>query len=223
MVLAGCQTTATGEALDNACLQDDDNDLAITSCTTIINNGQASGNLDYVWAHISRGDSYQQKGDITRALKDYNTALELAPENPDAFYNRGRLYAEVGNYRAALRDFDQSVRYSPDEKDVYNERGLSWAAVNEHDKAFADFEKALSLDPNYGFAITNRGFSHRATGNYAAALSDWDKGIQIGGAEEVRWWQDYLLAAKYYNGPSDGEDSAAFRAALKRCSQRPTC
>ena len=222
VILAACQPQGLAD-LEAACLQEEDYALSISSCTQIIASGQSGEIQDYAWAHVTRGSSYQETGEMALALADFNTALSLDPDNTDAFYNRGFWHAENGDHLRAIADFDRSSRLSPDEADVYNERGLSWAALGDHDRAFADYEKALSLDPGYHFALTNRGFSHQALGNPSRALRDWEAGIRIGGSDEILWWQDYLLAAEIYQGAVDGLDSPAFRAALGRCAQNPDC
>ena len=53
---------------------------------------------------FARGEAYAELGDPKRALRDFNAALELEPENPDAYYYRATAYKQLGDERAAKRD-----------------------------------------------------------------------------------------------------------------------
>ena len=44
----------------------------------------------YKWAHINRGDSYGKLGQSERAIEDYDKAIELDPDNAEA-YNKLKM------------------------------------------------------------------------------------------------------------------------------------
>ena len=61
--------------------------------------GQAPGSLEATAAsYVDRGNSSFAKGEMDRAIVDFNLALEFNPRYADAFYNRGRRGAgrEIG-------------------------------------------------------------------------------------------------------------------------------
>src|SRR5690242_15224276 len=66
-------------------------DLAIRACTAEI-----------AAAFNKRGNAYRAKGDLERAIADYDEAIRLDPGDASAFVNRGLAYA-------AKRDFDQAI------------------------------------------------------------------------------------------------------------------
>ena len=81
------------------CLNDKDRELQIKACSTIIR-----GDAKDAMAHYKRGVAYQFKGDVDRAIADYNKAIELRPSYARAYESRGSAYASKGVYTNAVAD-----------------------------------------------------------------------------------------------------------------------
>ena len=50
-------------------------------------------------AHRNRGLVYQTKGDLDRAIADYNEAIALDPKDPMPYYVRGSSETRARRYR----------------------------------------------------------------------------------------------------------------------------
>jgi Flp pilus assembly protein TadD len=48
------------------------------------------------------------------AIEDLNRAIELEPENAEAYYQRGRAYSLLGEPAKALSDYEQTCALNPD-------------------------------------------------------------------------------------------------------------
>jgi tetratricopeptide (TPR) repeat protein len=81
------------------CLNDKDRELQIKACSTIIQRDAKDA-----MAHYKRGVAYQFKGDVDRAIADYNKAIELRPGYARAYESRGSAYASKGVYTNAVAD-----------------------------------------------------------------------------------------------------------------------
>jgi len=46
-------------------------------------------------------------GELPQAVRDYERATALDPDNERAHYDCGRLHAKVGNWQQAIRHFDK--------------------------------------------------------------------------------------------------------------------
>ena len=64
-------------------------------------------------AYNSRGIVWEKKGDLKKALADFNRAVELDPDYPSAYYNRSGLYERMGNLKAALADVERFIQLVP--------------------------------------------------------------------------------------------------------------
>jgi tetratricopeptide (TPR) repeat protein len=84
---------------DTHCLNDKDRELQIKACSTIIQRDAKDA-----MAHYKRGVAYQFKGDVDRAIADYNKTIELRPGYARAYESRGSAYASKGVYTNAVAD-----------------------------------------------------------------------------------------------------------------------
>ena len=129
--------------------QNDNPDVAIPACSTLIEGGKADVTaLPRIIAH--RADAFARKYDYGRALKDYNHAIKLRPEFWIAFNERGLAHASSLNFELAIKDYDQSITLHPDNAVAFYRRGLAKFGLCDLDGADADIAKAREMDPNVG-------------------------------------------------------------------------
>ena len=104
VVAAGFVVLTTAALADSKsdCLDSRDHELRIKGCSAIILR-----NPKDVIAYHNRGEAYGLKGDLDRAIADYNRAIELNPNYAPAYNSRGRAYTSKGDYVHA-------VAWSPD-------------------------------------------------------------------------------------------------------------
>jgi len=62
-------------------------------------------------AYNNRGYAYKVKGDIDRAIEDYNRAISLGSKNPQHFVNRAAALTIKGDYDLAEADFEAAPRF----------------------------------------------------------------------------------------------------------------
>jgi tetratricopeptide (TPR) repeat protein len=106
----------TGEQIDSApcmaALTVNDEEKIIAVCGALIGNDKAA-KADRVKAVIARAAVYERKGEIDRAIGDYDTALRLDPTLADIFSARGELYRKKGDRVHALADFGAALKLNP--------------------------------------------------------------------------------------------------------------
>ncbi len=127
---------------------------------------------------ISLGGAKANKKDYQGAIADYTQALQISPNNPDAYYRRGYIYNNIKNYQAALEDFNQVVRLSPKNTSAYAYRGFVRLQMKDYQGAMSDSEQAIRLDPNFGYGYAVRAFARFAQGDKSGAIADFDQTIQ---------------------------------------------
>ncbi|MDB6159201.1 MAG: peptidase caspase catalytic subunit p20 [Gammaproteobacteria bacterium] len=90
--------------------------IAIASCTRIINDSRTPAHLRDL-ALRNRGWMFQSNGDLDRAIEDYTAVLKQSPgetrPNARTYVNRGLAYANKGDDTRALADYDQAVTLDP--------------------------------------------------------------------------------------------------------------
>ena len=93
------------------------------------------------------------KGDVDRAIADYNSAITVNPSFAEAFYGRGFAYGIKGEYDRAIADFDAAIKFKGAWAAAFSARGEAYAAKGENDRAVADLEQAIGLSPERGPAM----------------------------------------------------------------------
>src|SRR6185437_15671151 len=98
-------------------------DAAIAACTQAIKSGRYVG-ASLALAYVNRGVEWKAKGDLPRAIADYNEAISQDPQQPAAFNSRGAAFASQNQYDAAIRDYDAAIKLNPKDASTFNNRGL---------------------------------------------------------------------------------------------------
>lgn len=143
----------------------------IESLTEIIEKNPQDAN-----ALNLRGTAYGQAGDYKNAMQDFNAALKIKPDFPQAYANRALVFVKIDSLPRAIADYDRAIEANPDYAAAYVGRGNVYRLLNEHRKAIGDFTKAISIQPD-PVAHFNRGLSRQKLGLHSEAIDDFDNAI----------------------------------------------
>ncbi len=204
------------------CTQTDNLNLAVESCTKLIDAG---GKSDEALAEIyrARGLAEAMLGRASEAMVDFSAALKLHPDWVQALIDRGNAQDDRGDQESAITDYDRAIALDPTAVAAYYNRGIAHLKQGAAEKAIADYDRVIELDPNHKMAFNNRGVAYEYLGHERRAVADWLKAIEIGGAEDAAWWQKYLASRGHYSGRVDGRVSVELKAGLLACAQDPNC
>jgi tetratricopeptide (TPR) repeat protein len=122
---------------------------------------------------------YGRKGQLDRAIEDFDQAIRLNPNFAEAYVKRSIAHALKGQPDRAIEDLDQAIRLNPNYAEAFNYRGANYARKFQLDHAIADFDKAIRLNPNFAEAFSNRGNAYRRKGQLDRAIEDLDQAIRL--------------------------------------------
>ena len=99
-------------------------------------------------AYNHRGLAYGKKGEIGRAIADFNTSVELNPNYAGAHHNRGVAYARKGDYDHAILGFNKAIQLNPNDANAHYNRGMAWLYLGDWENAKSDLTiaKGKELD-----------------------------------------------------------------------------
>jgi serine/threonine-protein kinase len=104
----------------------------------------------FIWTYLVRSLAHEQSGAFAAAEADYQTALELHP-NDDAGYflslNRGRMRLQQRNFAAAVADFQQAITLKPNLYDAYLDLARVYHQERRWDEAGRELERAIQRRP----------------------------------------------------------------------------
>jgi len=100
--------------------------------------------------YMARGDALRDQGEIGRAVKNYQSAVELAPENVDALIKLGDALLQQDKKEDALRCFTEAVRLDPRNTAAHCGLGRALELLGRKDEAVRHFKQAIEIDPKCG-------------------------------------------------------------------------
>jgi len=98
-----------------------------------------------VLAYNLRGVALRKSGSPQEALRDFNHAVELAPDGPN-YFQRAATYQAMGEHKMAVADLDQVIALSPGNPMGYLARAKSRDALGDVAGARSDREQGRILE-----------------------------------------------------------------------------
>ncbi len=96
------------------------------------------------------GMGYLNKGSYEPALHYFSRAIEMEPEQAQAYANRAETYRLMGKDQEAIRDATRATQRKgiPRSKaDAYKTRYKVYWKLGQTKRALADYRKSVELDP----------------------------------------------------------------------------
>lgn len=124
-----------------------------------------------------------EQDDYDLAIEYHNQAIELEPDNPEAYYFRGIFNYENIDDELALIDFNKAIELELAINDIYYYRGLVYENLGEFVKAVNDltfFLKNISekSELKLNKVYDSRGWCNYMLGNMTQALEDYSRVIE---------------------------------------------
>lgn len=148
------------------------------------------------------------KGDFEGALKDYNKAVEMEPNNREILNSRGKTYFDMaasGKYKGqeksllekAVKDYTESLaKTNQTDKatsESYSNRGAAYGMLGMLQKSIDDITEAIKLDPANKNAYANRSIAYLNTGQYEKALADYQEYLKYDPMNANFWYESGMV------------------------------
>lgn len=111
-------------------------------------------------AYFMKGMNFKEKGDSTRAIGSFQTAIEQKKDYYDAYQQLGMIYTAKNN-ELALQYFDGALRVNPKSEESLYGRAMCYQEVkHDYDKAIQDYTSITQINPNNANAHFALGYIH---------------------------------------------------------------
>lgn len=151
-------------------------DNVITNTTKVIQLNLADG----AWAHCTRGSAWQFKGDLDRALEDFNSAIQLNPTWDAPLTDRAQVRIKKGDLQGALADLSEAIRLNPANEDNYDARDTIYRKTKDWDADIKNWNEAIQNNPtNVTFLWSRAGTYQRGKKDFDHALADYGRAIDL--------------------------------------------
>jgi tetratricopeptide (TPR) repeat protein len=126
-----------------------------------------------------RGNAYAGKGDLDHALRDYDEAIRVDPQNVLAWNNRGNVYARKNQRDKSTRDYSEAIRLNPNLEQAYCNRAIDYMAAGNMNKALADLTEAIRINPKFAEAYSRRSVALMQLKRGNEALADAQTAVTL--------------------------------------------
>ncbi|UXM84991.1 tetratricopeptide repeat protein [Methanococcus aeolicus] len=149
----------------------------------------------------NEGDKYYNSSKYDEAIKCYDKALELNPndttilnkksqalakseekEKLEKIYNlvlKGNDATNNSDYKTALKYYNEALKIDPNITSIWNNKGNSLYYLGRYSESIECYNKALQLDPNNTIIWCNKGNSLYKLNKYTEAIKCYDKALKI--------------------------------------------
>lgn len=118
---------------------------ALESFSIVIESKKSKETMQERISYESRGLVYFDMKNYTKALEDFDRAVELHKDYPECYYFRGLTKNHLGLYAEAIDDFNEALALNSENKGgIHNGLGYSYKMLNDFDKALNVGKRSFS-------------------------------------------------------------------------------
>ena len=147
-----------------------------SGCGPTLEEKQQKANSQY-----EIGVSELTRGNLAEALKAFEKARAIYPDDPKLHDGFGLIYWQQKQYQNAIAEFKKAIRLDANFSDAHNHLGATYAQMKQWDAAIAEFKIATS-DPFYqaiDLAYYNLGAALLEKGEQLQAIEAFHQALQI--------------------------------------------
>jgi len=151
-------------------------------------------------AHARLVSVYAHSGEAAEAIRNYQAAKELNPEQADAYAGYGYLLLELERYQEAESTLEHALRLNPYHPEALVSRGLLLERSGKHDLAEAVYRKAAKCRPGYRDAHLGLGRALLQARRYEEAFAEFQAVVE---REDERTPELYYELSSLYTMAGD--------------------
>lgn len=105
----------------------------------------AAADLAVAEQHIGRGMAYAEQGHLDEAIREFQAALRIAPDDAGVHLNLGGAYGQQGRLDEAIREFQAALRINPNYAEAHYSLGMVYRQQGRLDEAIRELQIAAQL------------------------------------------------------------------------------
>jgi tetratricopeptide (TPR) repeat protein len=125
-----------------------------------------------------RGVALQHLGANNDAMRDFEQALIINPNESAAWQGKAATYIELGQYHPAIKAADKAIELPHTGEDkienAYLLRGFALNRLENYDDALLAFDKAIEIDPKRVDLWQNKAYSLTKLGRFMEVLKCYE-------------------------------------------------
>ena len=125
--------------------------------------------------HQLRAEGHALRGNVDQAIKEFQAALEVRPDEPELYDGLGEIYLDSHNYDAAQHELEKALALDGSRVHTLYLIGRVCVETRENKAAVPYLERALRLQPDLAEANSLLGTAYLRLGQVAEAVPKLEK------------------------------------------------
>jgi tetratricopeptide (TPR) repeat protein len=161
-------------------LEKNDSDKALAD----YNEAERLGGLD-ASSYIDRARAWQQKSDLSQAMKDLDAAAADNPKDDNVYFYRGVIAADEGKFDDALQAYDKAVELNAKNAGARLNASRIRLRRNENERVITDATIALRIRPSLTAAYVIRAQAYAQLKMNSQATAELDSGLRLNTSDKA--------------------------------------
>jgi len=132
---------------------------------------------NYASAFWQVGRALRQKGDLEGAIREFEEAKRISPDEPANLNWLGVTYAELGKFDEAIKNLRDLVRLEPQNPICYAQLAAVLQNAGQLDEAISWLEKSIEVNPNFAEGYGRLFNLHLIMGDTLKAISTLEEWV----------------------------------------------
>ena len=141
--------------------------------------------------HVRRGYELYKKNRFSKARQELDRAIEMNPQNPEAYFWRARTLIKMVKYDQAVKDLEKVIDLKPAYSPAYDNLGWLLMLSNRYPESLSYLNRSIELKPENGWAYYMRGRVFFEMGDLNQALENAKTACKMGYKDACKDVQRY--------------------------------
>ena len=130
-------------------------------------------------ARDNLGDALLRAGNIQEAVGQYEQALRIKPDYPEAHNALGLALDRLGRMQEAIEHFEQALRAEPNYAAAHNSLAIALYQQAREQEAIEHWKQALRIQPDYAEVYCNLGIAMERAGELHEAIEYYQQALKL--------------------------------------------
>jgi tetratricopeptide (TPR) repeat protein len=126
-----------------------------------------------------KGFALSNQGKLDDALRCFEEAVKLNPNDALSWYDIGVILGGYGKYADAVKAYENAIQIDPYDARSWWGKGAALGKLGQYDEAIKALDESIRLNPYDAEAWNNKGYALYDLGKYGDAIAACDEALRL--------------------------------------------